>query len=122
MGAGAVGDASDDTVNSLTAIYQNHGREDLEKFAVSKYVTLLLISNVADAWVVRARSMLRANPVWQGWVTEFEVITMIRNKNAEVIFYNAECKPEIWKNGVDGHKLIVRFADHLDEFFKTKLG
>lgn len=66
LGDGCVVDESNDMVNSLTAIYKNHGREDLEKVVVSKYVLLLFISNVADVSVVRARSMLRANPYGKG--------------------------------------------------------
>lgn len=121
LGGGGVGDASDDAANSLTAIYKNHRTNDLEKVVVSKYVKLRLVNNVADAWVLRARSMLRADPVWQGWVTEVEVITMIRQNNAAVTFYNSEGKPEIWRNEY-GHNSMVSFVDHMNEFFETKLG
>ena len=54
-------------------------------------------------------------------MTEFEVITMIWTNKLKAAFYNIEGEPEIWRNE-DRHKSMVRFADHLNEFFKTKLG
>jgi hypothetical protein len=121
LGNGVVGDASEDAVNSLTAIYKNHDKNRLEKVIVSNYVTLLLLNKVSNAWVVKARSMLPGNPAWQGWVTEFEVLTMIEGSN-HVAFYDIEDKSEIWRTESPVSKMMVSFTDHSDTALKKKLG
>lgn len=121
LGIGIVGDASEDAVNSLTAIYKNHDKDCLEKVIVSNYVTLLLLKKVSNTWVGKARSMLPGNPAWQGWVTEFEVLNMIEGSE-QVTFYDIKDKSEIWRMESHVSKMMVSFNDHSDTALKKKLG
>ena len=122
LGNGIVGDASEDAVNSLTAIYKNHDKDCFEKVIVSNYVTLLLFSNkVSNTWVGKARSMLPGNPAWQGWVTEFEVLTMIEGSK-QVTFYDIKDKSEIWRIESHVSNMMVSFTDDSDTALKQNLG
>ena len=81
VGTGGVGEATDDAVNSLMAIYNGY------RVIVSKYVTQMLLKQVAsDVWIARARSTLKNNPVWQGWLTKYEVLNLARI--GELLLYN----------------------------------
>ena len=70
VGTGGVSEASDVAVNSLMAVYNG------KKVILSKYVTRMLLDQVSDDWIAKARSTLPDNPVWQGWVSEFEVLKL----------------------------------------------
>lgn len=87
---GGVGPSSDEAVNSLMSIYGD------ETIILSQYVTRMLLDKVSNDLIKKARSVLRNNPSWQGWVTELEVLTMAKGKTEMIV----ECdggETEIWK-------------------------
>lgn len=81
IGTGGVGEASDVAVNSLMAVY------DGKKVILSKYVSRMLRDQVSDDWIAKARLTLQDNPVWQGWVSEFEVLTLAQKGE---LFFNRQ--------------------------------
>lgn len=105
VGIGGVGDASDEAVNSIMAVYAN------QKVVLSKYVTRMLLSRVKDGFIAKARLTLEDNPVWQGWVTEFEVLSTA-GKSLQMCFYGIKKKRESWTSST---KSILTFDDERDE-------
>ena len=81
VGSGGVGDASADATNSLMAIY------DGKTIVLSQFVMRKLLESVTDDFIQKARLFLPDNPVWQGWVTEAEVLHMARTQR-DVSFRN----------------------------------
>ena len=81
VGSGGVGDASADATNSLMAIY------DGKTVVLSQFVMRKLLESVTDDFIQKARLFLPENPVWQGWVTEAEVMHMARTQR-DVSFRN----------------------------------
>ena len=88
VGTGGIGGASDDAVNSLMAIYNKCNT------IVSKFVSKKLLDQITDDWIAKARVHLNTNPVWQGWVTEYEVLTLA--KYNKLFFYAPRKEPESW--------------------------
>jgi hypothetical protein len=58
VGIGDVGDATDQAVNSIMAVYAN------QKVILSKYVTRMLLSRVKNGFFAKARLTLEDKPVW----------------------------------------------------------
>lgn len=81
IGSGGVGDASTDATNSLMAIY------DGKSVVLSQFVMRKLLESVTEDFIRKARLFLPDNPVWQGWVTEAEVLHMARTQR-DVSFRN----------------------------------
>ena len=119
VGTGGVGEATDDAVNSLMAIYNGY------HVIISKYVTQMLLKQVAsDVWIARARSTLENNPVWQGWVTEYEVLNSARI--GELLLYNPPHSPEAWLATStltafkDANCAVLKVNDHVGWFLPMR--
>ena len=70
VGRGGIGEESDVASNSLMAIHNERNT------IVSKFVSIKLFHWVTDDWIKKARVYLDTNHVWQGWVTEYEVLML----------------------------------------------
>ena len=90
IGSRGIGEASNSAINSLMSLH------DGQSVVVSKYVTRSLVSSVSDTVVDSARSMMPDNPVWQGWVSEFQFISGI-HKRTSLWLKNADNTLETWR-------------------------
>jgi hypothetical protein len=89
IGAKGVGDASQSAVNSLMAFYG--GRS----VVLSKFVAMKLLDSVAEKVVENARNALPNHPPWQGLVTEFQVLNLVRTQET-MLFRNDSGGVEGW--------------------------
>ncbi len=89
-----VGDLSADAVNRLMALYRtDDGR--VNSVPLSQYVFEELgdkCSNFSEIakFISEARKALPNNPTWQGWVTEYEVESILRFKKKLIVHYDAD--------------------------------
>ena len=79
VGQVAVGDSSQSAVNSLMAMYNGVSR------VVSKYVVRDLISTQSIEVINSLRGAADENDSWQGWVTELEVLLLVKERK-EMLF------------------------------------
>ena len=98
IGARGVGDSSQSAVNSLMAIYE--GRSVL----LSKFVAMKLLDSVSDDVVEKARKILPHHPPWQGLVTEFQVLNLVRKRHF-MLFRNDSGGTEEWPRLSPGSEL-----------------
>ena len=111
VGSSAVGDASQGAVNSLMAIYG--GRS----IVVSEYATMKMLDKVSDDTIAKMRKIFPANPSWQGWITELEVLTLLRGTD-QIRFRNDAGEIEKWPcKNVDASSVIV-YVDESDTCLK----
>ena len=86
--ARGVGDGSQAAVNTLLSI---HGGTS---FVLSRFVLTSLFASVSNHAIATLRALLTDNPLWQGWVTELEVLTLIQNQQS-IVFRNSSGQ-ETW--------------------------
>jgi hypothetical protein len=86
-----VGDASSNAINSLMAIYGD------QSFLVSQYVARRLMDKVSDKMAIKMRRFAADNPSWHGWVTELEVMALVRKRNY-IHFRDVKGQTETWKS------------------------
>ena len=126
VGEGVVGDASESAVNTLIAIY------DGCKIPVSQYVTRKMTKDCTQYLISKYRMALPKNPVWQGWVTEIEVLTMVR-ENKIAVFWGrrkevekdvargrAGLLKEEWPRLQEATGTLIEFYDASDDCFKLQ--
>ena len=89
IGAGGVGDSSQSAVNSLMAFYEDR------TIVLSKFVAMKLLDSVSDDVVQKARAVLPYHPPWQGLVTEFHVLNLVRTRHS-MLFRNDTGGTEEW--------------------------
>ena len=87
--ARGVGDASRAAVNTLLGIYAG------TSFVLSRFVLTSLFASVSNQAITTLRALLTDNPLWQGWVTELEVLTLIK-KQQSIVFRNPSGQEETW--------------------------
>jgi len=68
VGAGCVWDNSWEAANSLMAFYGDNS------VIISKFAVNLMVSKASDEFISKARRTSPCNSVWQGWVTELEML------------------------------------------------
>ena len=118
VGTGGIGDASDDAVNSLMAIHNKCNT------IVSKFVSKKLLDQITDDWIAKARVHLDTNPVWQGWVTDYEVLTLAKYK--KLFFYAPLKEPESWPSVTapiefdNAESPVLRDENHVGWFYPLK--
>jgi hypothetical protein len=124
VGEGVVGDASESAVNTLIAIYDGF------KIPVSQYVTRKMMKACTQYLISKYRMALPKNPSWQGWVTEIEVLTMVR-ENKIAVFWGrrkevekdvargrAGLLKEEWPRLQEATGTLIEFYDASDDCFK----
>ena len=87
VGKRGIGFESEDASNDLMAIHNKSNT------IVSKYVFRKLLYEITDDWIAKARLNLNST-VWQGWVTENEVLRLAMLK--KLFFYAPHKEPESW--------------------------
>ena len=118
VGTSGIGDASDDAVNSLIAIRNKCNT------IVSKFVSKKLLDQITDDRIAKARVHLDTNPVWQGWVTEYEVLTLAKYK--KLFFYAPLQEPESWPSVTapievdNAESPVLRDENHVGWFYPLK--
>jgi hypothetical protein len=90
--SGRVGLQSNSAVNSLMSVYPD--RTEYVSTIVSEYVTRRLSNLCTSELVKLSRSIMQSNPSWQGWVTEMEVLMLIRKKLIK--FLDEDDKEQSW--------------------------
>ena len=111
--ARGVGDASKTAVNTLLGICGG------TSFVLSRYVLTSLFMSVSDQAIATLRTLLIDNPPWQGWVTELEVLTLIK-KQQSIVFWGPNGEEEVWtRRGVVGVELPMFF--NADDVHLTSL-
>jgi len=96
-----VGPSSALAINRLVALYRSAGDIPVMSIPLSRYVFDTLAARCANkphAMVVFIRDVRRAlpnNPSWQGWVTELEVISILKIYGRLELFTNANGTEEL---------------------------
>jgi hypothetical protein len=88
-----VGDRSRDAVNSLMSLYKTD--KGVNTIPLSQYVFEELSKRCGDEgqilkFISDARRALPNNPSWQGWVTEYEVVSILKLRGELVVFRQVE--------------------------------
>ncbi len=77
-----VGDRSESAVNGIMALYRSNSGKiysiPLSKYVFDRLGELCKKKNDIIDFILKARSSLPNNPSWQGWVTEYEVISILK--------------------------------------------
>ena len=89
IGKQVVGDSSQSAVNSLMAVYSGTST------VLSRFVVTELIRTLSTAAVLAIRSVLPSNASWQGWVTELEVLLLVKERKA-MLFRRPDGASEQW--------------------------
>jgi hypothetical protein len=90
IGTGGVGDSSKEAQNSLMAIFNG------QSVLLSRFVGRELLSCVDDSMIGLCRKVLTTDPVWQGKVTELEVLKAIETRST-MMFRNSAGVMEEWQ-------------------------
>lgn len=110
--ARGVGDGSKAAVNSLLGIYGG------APFVLSRFVLTSLFASVSNQAIGNLRRLLRDNPLWQGWVTELEVLTLIQ-KQQSIVFRNSSGQEETWSRRGAVDAPLPTFVDSSDLCWTT---
>ena len=87
--ARGIGDGSKAAVNTLMGISRG------TSFLLSRYVLTSLCASVSNQHIATLRALFVNNPLWQGWVTELEVLTLIQ-KQRSIVFRKPSGEEEEW--------------------------
>ena len=89
LGKQVVGDSSECAMNTLMAM---HSRSSM---VLSRFVLTELIKTMSTSAIIAIRSILPLNTLWQGWVTELEVLLLVKNRKA-ILFRLPSGASEHW--------------------------
>ena len=89
IGKQVVGDSSQSAVNTLMAMYSR------SSMVLSRFVLTELIKTVSTSAIISIRSILPSNASWQGWVTELEVLLLVKERKA-MLFRRPDGASEQW--------------------------
>ena len=113
VGSKGVGDKSADAVNSLMAIY------DGKSIMLSQFVLRKLMQSVSDAFIQMARNFLPDNPIWQGFLTEAEVMYFARTR-PKMIFRNDTQNDESLETWSSKELKVFSFTDATDKALQSQ--
>jgi hypothetical protein len=88
-----LGDKSADAVNRLMALYRDDN--DINSIPLSQFVFEELANKCGGKeatvkFIQDARKAMPNNPSWQGWVTEYEVVAILRLYKSLVVHYDVD--------------------------------
>jgi hypothetical protein len=105
---GYIGDSSQDQVNSLMNVVMKSDTDyettvtDYETSVVSQYALRSVVSKCTPEFISSARLVMVQNPIWQGWVTEFECLYKIQKCSGNLELWDENGTSVTWpKNGVN---------------------